>query len=132
MITKDFTKWNYDTLLEIVEGPLLNHKRLEEAIRVSRFIRRLTSFFHPFGHRFSDIVKTPVRLVLMFIVNHLNKCQMTGKWIRLGCSLLNTLMKSPEGVKYLSTEDQFLSQIVKAFAQLDPVSLRECSCSTAS
>ncbi|KAF8736944.1 hypothetical protein AX14_013680 [Amanita brunnescens Koide BX004] len=32
MITKDFTKWNYDTLLEIVEGPLFNHKRLEEAI----------------------------------------------------------------------------------------------------
>ncbi|KAF8349461.1 Rapamycin-insensitive companion of mTOR, N-term-domain-containing protein [Amanita rubescens] len=104
MITKDFTKWNYDTLLEIVEGPLLNHKRLEEAIRVSRFIRRLASFFHPFSHRFSDIVRTP----------------MTTKWIRLGCSLLNTLMKSPEGIKYLSTEDQFLSQIVKAFAQLDP------------
>lgn len=38
-------------------------------------------------------------------------------------------MKSPEGVKYLSTEDQFLSQIVKAFAQLDPVGRRDYSCS---
>jgi rapamycin-insensitive companion of mTOR len=72
MITKDFTKWNYDTLLEIVEGPLLNQKRLEEAIRVSRFIRRLASFFHPFSHRFSDIVRTPVRLVLTFTVIYLN------------------------------------------------------------
>ncbi|KAF8631052.1 hypothetical protein AX15_002660 [Amanita polypyramis BW_CC] len=104
MITKDHTKWNYDTLLEIVEGPLLNHRRLEEAIRVSRFIRRLMSFFHPLSHRFSDIVKTPL----------------TVKWVRLGCSLLNTLMKSPEGAKYLANEDQFLVQIVKAFAQLDP------------
>jgi hypothetical protein len=32
-------------------------------------------------------------------------------------------MKSPEGVKYLANEDQFLAQIVKAFAQLDPVCL---------
>ncbi|KAF8627432.1 hypothetical protein AX17_006246 [Amanita inopinata Kibby_2008] len=104
MITKDYTKWNYDTLLEIIEGPLLNHKRLEEAIRVSRFIRRLMTFFHPFNHRFSDITKS----------------QATVKWVRLGCSLLNTLMKSPEGVRYLSVEDHFLMQIVKGFAQLDP------------
>ena len=60
MTSKDYTKWNYETLLEIVEGPLLNQKRLEEAIRVSKFIRRLMSFYHPFNHRFSDIWKTPV------------------------------------------------------------------------
>lgn len=104
MTTKDYTKWNYDTLLEIVEGPLLNQKRLEEAIRVSKFIRRLMSFYHPFSHRFSDI----------------SKALTTIKWVRLGCSLFNTLMKSPEGVKYLASEDQFLEQIVRAFAQLDP------------
>lgn len=31
-------------------------------------------------------------------------------------------MSTAEGVRYLSNEDQFLTQIVKAFAQLDPVS----------
>lgn len=104
MLTKDYTKWNFDTLQEIVEGPLLNPKRMEETVKVSRFIRRLMSFFHPFSHRFSDITRTKA----------------TIKWVRLGCSLLSTLMSTPDGVRYLAHEDQFLAQIVKSFAQLDP------------
>ncbi|RDB17886.1 Target of rapamycin complex 2 subunit ste20 [Hypsizygus marmoreus] len=104
MLTKDSTKWNFETLQELVEGPLLNPKRMEEAIKVSRFVRRLMSFFHPFSHRFSDMPRT----------------KSNTKWVRLGCSLLSTLMASPDGVRYLATEDQFLTQIVKSFAQLDP------------
>ncbi|KAL1715385.1 Rapamycin-insensitive companion of mTOR, N-term-domain-containing protein [Schizophyllum commune] len=100
---KDHTKWNFDTVVELVEGPFLVPKRVEEAIRV-RFIRRVMSFYHPFSHRFSDMPR-----------NKTNQ-----KWVRLGCSLLNTLMSTAEGVRYLSNEDQFLTQIVKAFAQLDP------------
>jgi large subunit ribosomal protein L17e len=61
MLTKDYTKWNFDMLQEFVEGPLLNPKRMEEAIKVSKFIRRLMSFFHPFSHRFSDITNHKVR-----------------------------------------------------------------------
>lgn len=45
------------------------------------------------------------------------------RWVRLGCSLLTTLMASPDGVRYLAAEDQFLAQIVKSFAQLDPVGI---------
>ncbi|KAL1745112.1 Rapamycin-insensitive companion of mTOR, N-term-domain-containing protein [Schizophyllum fasciatum] len=100
---KDHTKWNFDTVVELVEGPFLVPKRVEEAIRV-RFIRRVMSFYHPFNHRFSDMPRNKANL----------------KWVRLGCSLLNTLMSTAEGVRYLSNEDQFLTQIVKAFAQLDP------------
>jgi large subunit ribosomal protein L17e len=61
LYTKDHTKWNFDLLMEIVEGPLLNPKRLEEVFRVSKFGRRLLSFFHPLNRRFSDIKKTRVR-----------------------------------------------------------------------
>ncbi|GLB38352.1 putative rapamycin-insensitive companion of mTOR, domain 5 [Lyophyllum shimeji] len=104
MLTKDHTKWNFETLQELIEGPLLNPKRMEEAIKVSRFVRRLMSFFHPFSHRFSDMPRLKT----------------SSKWVRLGCSLLSTLMASPDGIRYLATEDQFLSQIVKSFAQLDP------------
>lgn len=43
------------------------------------------------------------------------------KWVRLGCALLTTLVASPDGVRYLSTEDVFLQQIVWGFSQLDPV-----------
>ena len=60
MLTKDHTKWSFETLQELVEGPLHNPKRMEEAIKVSRYIRRLMSFFHPFAHRFSDLPRTKV------------------------------------------------------------------------
>ncbi|KAJ7459908.1 Rapamycin-insensitive companion of mTOR, N-term-domain-containing protein [Mycena latifolia] len=107
MLTKDYTVWKFDILQELIEGPLLNPKRLEEAIKGSRFIRRLLSFFHPFGSgstRFCDLPRNKV--------NH--------RWVKLGCSLLTTLTASPDGVRYLSTEDPFLAQIMKSFAQLDP------------
>ncbi|CCL99718.1 uncharacterized protein FIBRA_01740 [Fibroporia radiculosa] len=103
MLHKDQTKWNFDVLQDLIEGPLLNPKRLEEAIRVTRYMRKLMSFFHPFSHRFSDLPNTPS-----------NK-----RWVKLGCILLNALMTCTEGVRFLS-EDDLLNQIVKSFAQLDP------------
>ncbi|KAK7048427.1 Rapamycin-insensitive companion of mTOR, N-term-domain-containing protein [Favolaschia claudopus] len=107
MLTKDHTVWKFDLLQELIEGPLLNPKRLEEAIKVSRFIRRLLSFFHPFGNgiKFCD----------------LPRIKANQRWVKLGCSLLTTLTASPDGVRYLSTEDPFFTQIVKSFAQLDPL-----------
>ncbi|KAG5651655.1 hypothetical protein H0H81_007935 [Sphagnurus paluster] len=104
ILTKDFTKWHFDTLQELIEGPLLNPKRMEEAVKGSRFVRRVMTFFHPFSHRFSDLARTKANT----------------KWVRLGCSLLSTLMASPDGIRFLGTEDQLLLQIVKSFAQLDP------------
>ncbi|KZS99473.1 uncharacterized protein LAESUDRAFT_816934 [Laetiporus sulphureus 93-53] len=103
MTTKDPLKWNFDILQELVEGPLLNPKRMEEAIRVTRYMRKLMVFFHPFSHRFSDLPRTKNNI----------------RWVRLACMLLNTLMTSSEGARFLS-EDDLLSQIVKSFAQLDP------------
>ncbi|THH20076.1 hypothetical protein EW146_g1188 [Bondarzewia mesenterica] len=104
MLTKDHSKWNFETLQDLIEGPLLNPKRMEEAIKVSRFIRRLMSFYHPFSHRFSDIERTKANL----------------RWVRLGCTLLTTLMASSDGQRFLSSEDDFMKQIVRSFAQLDP------------
>ena len=60
MATKDHNIWNFETLQVLIEGPLLNTKRLDEAIRITRFIRRLMTFFHPFNHRFSDIKRVKV------------------------------------------------------------------------
>jgi rapamycin-insensitive companion of mTOR len=60
MYTKDPSKWNYEILMEVVEGPLLNPKRFEEAFMVSKFGRRLLSFFHPLSRQFSDMRATAV------------------------------------------------------------------------
>ena len=38
MLTRDHAKWNFDILQELVEGPLLNPKRMEEAIKGAKFI----------------------------------------------------------------------------------------------
>ncbi|KLO15978.1 hypothetical protein SCHPADRAFT_823888 [Schizopora paradoxa] len=116
MMSRDFKKWNHEILLGLVEGPLLNPKRLEEAIKVSKFVKRLMSFFHPFSqlsNRFADIERNEVRS--------------TVKWVKLGCSLLSTLLANPDGVKYLASEEEFLPQIVKGFNQLDPVSVLNAS-----
>ena len=104
MNTKDQTKWNFEVLQDLIEGPLMNPKRMEEAIQVNRYIRKLISFFHTFSHRFSDLSKPKFNM----------------RWVRLGCMLLTSLLASGDGVRFLG-EDDFLMQIVKSFAQLDPV-----------
>lgn len=46
--------------------------------------------------------------------------QANTRWVRLGCMLLNDLLASPDGLRFLA-EDEFLEQLMKSFAQLDPV-----------
>ncbi|KAI0643109.1 Rapamycin-insensitive companion of mTOR, N-term-domain-containing protein [Trametes meyenii] len=104
MLTKDHTRWNFDTLQELIDGPLHNPKRMEEAIKVSRYIRKLMSFFYPSNHRFCDLPNTKANY----------------RWVRIGCALLDALMASPDGIRFLH-EDEFLGQLVKGFAQLDPL-----------
>ncbi|KAH6907986.1 Rapamycin-insensitive companion of mTOR, N-term-domain-containing protein [Coprinopsis sp. MPI-PUGE-AT-0042] len=103
-MTKDFTRWDFDALQALIEGPLLAPKRMEEATRGTRFIRRLMSFYLPFNQRFSAIKRTSANV----------------KWVKLGCTLMNTLTSTPEGVRYLANDDQLLAQLMRAFAQLDP------------
>ncbi|SDA01470.1 BZ3500_MvSof-1268-A1-R1_Chr10-1g02698 [Microbotryum saponariae] len=107
---EDHTKWDLDTLFELVEGALLSPKRLDEAMRATKFMRRLLSFFHPFSLRFSDMKKDKDSV----------------RWTRLGCALLETMMANPDGVRYLS-EDKFLRQIADALGQLDSVRILETS-----
>lgn len=64
ILNRDHTKWNYDLVVELLEGPLLNAKRLDEAIKATKFIRRLFAFFHPYSGRFSGIKRTRVRCLV--------------------------------------------------------------------
>ncbi|GAA6063262.1 hypothetical protein JCM10212_004996 [Sporobolomyces blumeae] len=102
--TKDHTRWSFEILLEVVEGPLRNPKRLDESMRASKFMRRVLAFFHPLGFRYSDM----------------RKSEMTAKWTRLGCSVMATLLTHPEGVQYLA-EDKLLPQIAECLLQLEPL-----------
>ncbi|WWC92493.1 uncharacterized protein L201_007452 [Kwoniella dendrophila CBS 6074] len=102
LLHRDHTKWSYEIIVDLIEGPLLNPKRMDEAIKATKFVRRLLSFFHPYNYRFADIKRTRP--------NH--------KWVKLGCSVLSTMLSSAEGIKYL-TEDKLLKQMLDCFNELD-------------
>ncbi|SPO40478.1 related to protein ste16 [Pseudozyma flocculosa] len=103
--TKDHVKWNLDTLTEMLEGPLMNPRRMDEVMRGTKFLKRLLSFFHPFSLRFSSI----------------RKINSNRRFVRLGCTLLSTLLCTAEGIKAL-TEDRLLREVRECLEQLDPVS----------
>jgi rapamycin-insensitive companion of mTOR len=101
----NYTKWNWDVVQRIIEGPLVNGKRLEDVNKSSKFLKRIMSFYRPFKYRFADTRST----------------RNTQKYVRAGCTLMNTLMQTPEGVKYLA-DSKLLRQIAECLAQCDPTS----------
>jgi hypothetical protein len=60
LLDRSHVKWNYEVIVELIEGPLLNPKRLDETIKATKFFKRLFSFFHPYNNRFSSIKRTRV------------------------------------------------------------------------
>lgn len=105
--TKDYTKWNWDSIIELLQGPLLNPRRLDEAMRGRKFIKRLLAFYRPFKHQFSDMSATKGTI---------------GRYVKTGCTLLSTLLQNSDGVRYLS-ENKLLNDIASAFNELDPLML---------
>ncbi|POS82592.1 HR1 repeat-containing protein [Erysiphe pulchra] len=99
------SKWKWEVILKIIEGPLLNGKRLDEAIKASKFIKRLMNFYRPFKYKFSDMKNN----------------RSSHKYIKVGCALMNTLLQTAEGVKYLS-DNKLLRQVAECLAQCDPTS----------
>lgn len=103
--SSSFAKWRWDLIPKIIEGPLLNPKRLEEATKATKFIKRLIGFYRPFKYRFSNIRNTKAN----------------QRYIRIGCSLLRTLLQTAEGTRYLA-ENKLLAQIAECLAQVDRLS----------
>lgn len=103
--SSNYNKWNWEVIQRIIEGPLTNGKRLEEAIKASKFMKRIMSFYRPFKYKFSEVKSS----------------RNSQKYVRAGCSLMHALLQSNEGVKYLS-DNKLLRQIAECIAQCDPTS----------
>ncbi|KAJ3298719.1 hypothetical protein HK104_010434, partial [Borealophlyctis nickersoniae] len=101
---KDFTKWNWDTIMELIQGPLLNPRRLDEVLKSTRIVKRLFSFYRPLNHQFSD----------------LRKGKGSAKYIDAGVELLRTMLATMEGVRYLA-EDKLIPEIAECLGHLDPM-----------
>lgn len=101
-----YIKWNWDLIEELVNGPLKNPKRLSEAITGTKLLKRLLSFYRPFKYRFSDAPNA----------------KPNQRYVRIGVSLMKTLLQNNEGIAYLS-ESKLLRQLGECLAQLDRVRL---------
>ncbi|KIX02819.1 uncharacterized protein Z518_08762 [Rhinocladiella mackenziei CBS 650.93] len=98
-----YVKWKWELIHGLVEGPLTNPKRLEEAIKSPKFLKRLVGFFRPFKYRFSMIRNT----------------RPNQRYVRTGCALMRTLTQTSTGIQYLA-ENKLLRQIGECLAQVDP------------
>ncbi|KAF2281504.1 uncharacterized protein EI97DRAFT_454687 [Westerdykella ornata] len=103
--TVNFTKWRWDLIQNIIEGPLLNAKRLDEAIKVTKFVHRLLGFYRPFKWRFSATKNT----------------KPNQRYVRAGKALIHSLLQNPEGVRYLS-ESKFIRQVAECLSHFDRMS----------
>ncbi|KAF9286034.1 hypothetical protein BGZ68_003305 [Mortierella alpina] len=102
--TKDVSKWRWNLILEIIQGPMLSPRRLDEAIRGTKFSKRLLAFYRPLNHRYSN--------------QPANESHQT--YTKIGCALFETLANTAEGAKYLS-QNKILRLIADGLAQLDPM-----------
>lgn len=98
----NYTKWNWNLINNLIDGPLTNSKLLEESLKTSKFVKRLVGFYRPFKWRFSVIRNT----------------RPNQRYVRTGCALMRALCQTQIGVQYLS-ENKLMRQIAECLAQLD-------------
>lgn len=103
--SSNYAKWDWDIIMKIIDGPLQIGKRLEEAVRASKFMKRIMSFYRPFKYKFAEVKNT----------------RNTQKYIRAGCALMHSLLQSNEGVTMLA-DSKLVRQIAECLAQCDPTS----------
>ncbi|KAF2843314.1 hypothetical protein M501DRAFT_994203 [Patellaria atrata CBS 101060] len=103
--TVNFTKWRWDIIQQIIDGPLLNSKRLDEAMRVTKFVHRVLGFFRPFKYRFCEVKNT----------------KPNQRYVRAGCALILSLLQNSEGVRYLA-ESKLIRQLAECLSHFDRMS----------
>ncbi|KAI0463068.1 hypothetical protein LJB42_003083 [Komagataella kurtzmanii] len=100
LLEKDYTKWDWGLVSQLIEGPLQNPTRLEETIKSTKFLKRIMSFYRPLKYRFSK----------------LKRLETNEKFLTIGCKLMEALIKSDEGLNYLRESD-LLTQVSDCLAQ---------------
>ena len=103
--TSNYLKWRWDIIQNMIDGPLRNPKRLDEAMRSTKLLHRLLGFYRPFKYRFADVKNT----------------KPNQRYVRIGCSLFQCLLLNSEGVRYL-TEDKVIRQLAECLSHLDRMS----------
>eukprot|EP00743_Colponemidia_sp_Colp-15_P007761 GILK01008403.1.p1 GENE.GILK01008403.1~~GILK01008403.1.p1 ORF type:complete len:1354 (+),score=260.34 GILK01008403.1:95-4156(+) len=93
LVTKDHTKWDWDIIADIIEGPLTNPLRLGDALK-TKFVKRVLGFYTPSKRAFTELDWAPENF----------------HYVRTGCRLLQVLVKQHEGREIMcnsSAQDHF-------------------------
>lgn len=98
-------KWNWNLIAQLIDGPLTDGRRVEEASKNDRFFSRLLKFYRPFKYKFSE----------------LEGRSRNQQYVTIGCALVRALLQTTQGLKVLD-EHQLFNQIGECLAQLDPYS----------
>lgn len=103
---KDYSKWNWDAIYDIISGPLLNPKRFEELLK-NKFLGKIISYLRPSSQQFINVPFKEAQYKLRMTI----------------CLFFKTLLGSQEGLKFLG-ESKIISEIGECLGQLvDPVFL---------
>lgn len=105
LTTKDYVKWDWDLIMQLLQAPLRNPQVFEDVTKNTKLFKRLLSFYRPFKYRFSTLRRTKSNLI----------------YVKVGCEIFRCLLSHKQGVKYLS-ENKILPQIAECLAQMDPYS----------
>lgn len=103
--TVNYLKWDWNIILELVDGPLTNPRLLYEAMEKSKFVHRLLKFLRPFQFRFSDASNTKAN----------------QRYLKMGCLLVKSLLQTQEGAMFL-VNNKMIRQLAECLAQLDSAS----------
>lgn len=107
LITRDYTKWQWEQIEQIISFAASSSKRQEDFYKNSgKFIKRILSFFSPNKSLFSLIPKGQHQ------IENILSC---------GNNLIKFLLNSADGLKQFS-EHRFLRQILEKLEGLYPVS----------
>ena len=85
MSAKEYSKWNWEMFLDLLEGPLLNLNRLDDALKNYKFLKKVLAFYKPSGGFFSELKQIKSNI----------------KYTRIALVLLGALLKTKEGIRVL-------------------------------
>ncbi|GAV47124.1 hypothetical protein ZYGR_0E01390 [Zygosaccharomyces rouxii] len=94
--TKEFNLWNWNVIQELLEGPLLNDKHLDELARSTKFIRRLLIFYRPLRMRFANVNRGS---------------RLSQRYVQAGCQFFHMLTSSTVGMRIFMDDTKIIPQL---------------------
>ena len=111
---KDYTKWNWEAISDLMKGSLLNPKRYDELVRNTKFAHRLVFFLRPSSKQFSE---TP-------------QDSLSSKIVWACSKFIYTMCSTVAGYRFL-LESKLIAEIVDKLARIgDPGSFDTDFCFT--